>query len=459
MGFLFDQCPGAQGVVMGIGALTAIGAATIGFAQNDIKKVLAYSTVSQLGFMFMAVGAGAYWVAIFHVMTHAFFKACLFLGSGSVIMGCHHEQDIRKMGGLKQYMKWTYVTFGISSLALAGVPPLSGFFSKDEILWQVFNAKQIPYGVNLFAYVCGLAGAFCTAFYMTRLVAKTFWGDYRGLALQHSGGGHDEGHHGAPGHSGHDAPHDAGAHHEEEEHHGGGLPKESPWTMVVPLVVLMLAAIGGGFVGLPHAMTGKASMLETWLDHTFQKSAHHEEAPKHEEEPKKGHEEHGDTTTEFLLMGLSVVIGLGGIFAGLSFHQWNPKKAEDWVQRNAGLYEAAKNKYYVDEFYEATFIAGVLAANQVCARFDNGVVDGAVNAAGDIADQVSHYSGLFDNEVVDGAVNGVADVIMVSGQKIRTLQTGNIKNYLTFALVSALAIIAGFSVWSHWEMIEGFFKK
>jgi NADH-quinone oxidoreductase subunit L len=433
MGFLFDQSVEAQTVVAVVGGLTAVFSALIGFAQNDIKKVLAYSTVSQLGFMFMAVGVGAYWVAIFHVMTHAFFKACLFLGSGSVIMGCHHEQDVRKMGGLRKLMPLTYWTFFISWLAIAGVPGLSGFFSKDEILWVVFSG-HLPFGLNYAVYGLGIAGAFCTAFYMTRLMAKTFWGEFRSAgAVAHSGGG---------------VEHAAPAHHEEEhEHHPSGPPHESPWQITLPLAVLAGMAIVGGYVGLPRLWTGHASIIEEWLHHSFAWQA-----------PHVSEYSHG---VEWTLMALSVAVGALGIWLAwkFDFHKAESKKAEEWARRNDQLYQAALNKFYVDEIYEATVLRGVLSMNQACARFDNEAVDGLVNLAGDATDQTSHVAGIFDNEVIDGMVNGVADGVMIAGRNFRRAQTGNIRAYLTFAVLAALGLIAIFSVWFHWAQIKDLFGK
>src|SRR5712671_5291025 len=220
-------------VVAVIGAFTAIFAATIGITQNDIKKVLAYSTVSQLGFMFLACGVGAFAIGIFHVMTHAFFKALMFLGAGSVINGMHHEQDMRRMGGLRKYMPYTYWTFMAGWLAICGIIPFSGFWSKDEILWRTASTTHIPIGWLL--WIVATIAATCTAFYMTRLMAMTFWGRYRGDDQQES---HGDDH--APGK------------HEKHPH----VPHESPKSMWVPLVVLAILATVGGLVGISTAFTG-----------------------------------------------------------------------------------------------------------------------------------------------------------------------------------------------------------
>src|SRR5918999_5026897 len=247
-------------VVAVVGAFTAIFAATIGITQNDIKKVLAYSTVSQLGFMFLACGVGAFVIGIFHVMTHAFFKALMFLGAGSVIHGMHHEQDMRRMGGLKKYMPYTYLTFLAGWLASCGIIPFSGFWSKDEILWKTVSTDVAPIGWLL--WIIGTIAATCTAFYMTRLVAMTFWGKERFLEAP-AGGQADEAHAQAytEGHAPHDAVvpaagdrprHEPGEHVGPVDHHVH-IPHESPPSMWVPLVVLAVLATIGGLVGIGPA--------------------------------------------------------------------------------------------------------------------------------------------------------------------------------------------------------------
>src|SRR5260370_21188132 len=214
----------AMMVVAIIGTLTALFAATIGIAQTAIKKVLGYSTVSQLGYMFMACGVGAFSAGIFHLMTHSFFKGLLFLAAGSVIHGVGGEQDMRKMGGLRVYMPWTFATMGIATLAIAGIPPLAGFWSKDEILWKAFNASWVY-------WLIGVVTAFITSFYMFRLMYMTFGGEYRGAVAQK-----------AHGHDAHDHGHG----------HGHGEPHESPWVMLGPLVVLAVLSFVGGWVGIHH---------------------------------------------------------------------------------------------------------------------------------------------------------------------------------------------------------------
>ncbi|HYM99562.1 MAG TPA: NADH-quinone oxidoreductase subunit L, partial [Aestuariivirgaceae bacterium] len=274
---IFQHSQTMMMVVALVGAATALFAATIGITQNDIKKVLAYSTVSQLGFMFMACGVGAFAIGIFHVMTHAFFKALMFLGAGSVIHGMHHEQDMRRMGGLKKYMPYTYLTFLAGWLAICGIIPFSGFWSKDEILWNAASTRYIP--VGWLVWMVGTIAATCTAFYMTRLVAMTFWGREKFLDAP-AGGEADEAHasaydkglkpHDARMESAGDRPrHEPGEHvgplHDEPAPHPGShdghahgvhTPHESPPSMWVPLAVLAILATIGGFIGISTAFTG-----------------------------------------------------------------------------------------------------------------------------------------------------------------------------------------------------------
>jgi NADH-quinone oxidoreductase subunit L len=292
MHFLFDLAPEIQTVIAIVGALTALVAATIGLLQNDIKKVLAYSTVSQLGLMFLALGCGAYEVAVFHVVTHAFFKACLFLGSGSVIHALHGEQDMRNMGGLKKVMKITYVTFLISSLAISGIPVFSGFFSKDEILMVAFHH-------NKFLWVIASIASIMTAFYMFRLLYLTFFREFRGT--------------------------------EEQKHH----LHESPALITFPLIVLAILAAVGGLLSLPGN-----SWLNAYLAPVFN---------------KVGHEEHHLGSTEYMLMGIAVVGALVGIaIAYAKFIRQGKVPAND--EEITGLSKVIYNKYYVDEIYDSLFV-------------------------------------------------------------------------------------------------------
>src|ERR1700727_55579 len=307
---IFQHAPIALTVVAIIGTLTAFFAATIGIAQTDIKKVLAYSTVSQLGYMFMACGAGAFSAGIFHLMTHAFFKGLLFLGAGSVIHAVGGEQDMRKMGGLRSYIPWTFLTMATATLAIAGIPPFAGFWSKDEILWKAFSSG--PAG-QVF-WLIGLITAFITSFYMFRLLFLTFFGDYRGAQA-------DE--HGSDAH-GHDS-------------HGHGEPHESPMVMLVPLMILALLSVIGGLVGI-------GNRFEHFLEPVF--GAGITEAA-------------GETAsrgTELLLMGISVAVALAGLILAWVLYVSKPYLPQKVADSLGSLYEAVLNKYYVDELYAKLFV-------------------------------------------------------------------------------------------------------
>jgi NADH-quinone oxidoreductase subunit L len=401
---LYTLAPDTQMVVMVIGALTAFIAATIGTAQYDIKKVLAYSTVSQLGFMFIAMGAGAYAAGVFHLMTHAFFKACLFLGSGSVIHAMHHEQDMRKMGGLKQWMPITYWTFLISTLAISGIFPLSGFISKDSILWEAFaNHHHIIWGI-------GLCGALLTAFYMFRAVFMTFHGEFRG------------------------------DHHTREHLH------ESPPAMTVPLIILAALAAVAGLLNWPIALHPLLPFLpvagfEQWLRPVLGKdiSVAHGAAP---------HEGHHLDPIEYATMALSLAIAVTGILIARQMYlnkRWSP----DRVASLAGgrLYQWVYDKYYVDEFYQAVFVNGLLAVTRAAAWFDQYVIDFIVNASAKVTTWISWLDGLFDNYVVDGAVNGVAWLSALLGGRVRRLQTGSINGYLYVIVIAVLGVMVAQLWW------------
>ena len=425
MNFVFSMAPGALTVVAVVGGLTALFAGTIGLAQNDIKKVLAYSTVSQLGFMFMGVGVGAYAAGIFHLMTHAFFKACLFLGSGSVIHGMGGEQDIRKMGGLKKYMPVTFWTFVIASLAISGFPLLAGFWSKDEILWKAFatHALVIP---GPLIWAMGIIAAGFTAFYMTRLVVLTFLGEPRfAKAEEH----HDE----------HDA-HDA---HSGGHGHGHGTPHESPPSMTIPLIVLAILSVLGGFVGM-GAWTHLPNWFESWLAPVF--SGEHGHAA-----------EHAVPIMEYVMVAVSVAVGLGGIFMGLKVYLWGKgRSAEAFATRYREVYELVRDKYRVDEMYKATVVEPLLDLNEVLGRTDNVVVDGAVNKSASITASASVGTGFFDNEVVDGGVNAAAKASQAAARSARRLQTGNIRQYLATALVGGLLVIGIFALWTYRDAFRGY---
>ena len=323
---LYRLSPTAMMVVAIVGALTALFAATIGLRQFDIKKVLAYSTVSQLGFMFIGVGVGAFSAGVFHLVTHAFFKACLFLGSGSVIHAMSGEQDVRNMGGLKSKIPQTYLTFLIATIAIAGFPPLSGFFSKDEILASAWVTPYFP-GVGKLIYILGTIAAFCTSFYMYRLVYLTFFGKFRGT--------------------------------HEQEHH----LHESPATMTIPLWILAALSVFGGLLGLPHVIGH--NFLAEWLHPIIP-----EVAGTHGEL-------HIASSVEWLVMGLSTLIAIAGWFFAMRLYR-DRGTASDvaFENRSPGLARAIENKWYVDELYGATIVRPLAGISRFFWKGVDALIDG-----------------------------------------------------------------------------------
>jgi NADH-quinone oxidoreductase subunit L len=391
LNFLFVLTPVAMTVIAVTGALTALFAATIGLFQYDIKKVLAYSTISQLGFMFMAVGVGAYWAGIFHLLTHAFFKACLFLGSGSVIHAMHHAlhhtkdhhtdpQDMRNMGGLARYLPTTRWTYLAACFAISGFPFMSGFFSKDEILWKSFsNGNTLIPGQVIWAI--GITAAVLTAFYMFRSYFMTFSGSFR---------------------SGH-----------ETEHH----LHESPKSITVVLQILGVLSIAGGLIGLPH-LWHLPNALEHWLEPVFAAA-------------QNLHWHHYGVGTEWLLMLTSVLIAFAG--AGLAMSLYKDARSRvpaQFIEKFPALHRIIYNKYYIDEFYQATFIRLTLWLSRASDWFDKTVIDGLVNGVAWVGKKVGFASGAHDMAVIDGAVNGIARATGAGGQALRKLQTGRIQTYL-----------------------------
>jgi len=397
--FLFSMAPATLTVVATVGMATALLAATIGTAQNDIKKVLAYSTVSQLGFMFLAMGVGAYAAGIFHLMTHAFFKACLFLGSGSVIHAMGGEQDMRKMGGLRAHLPATSFTFIVATLAICGIPPLAGFFSKDEILWQALSS---PHG-SAFLHFGGLVAAGFTAFYMFRQVFMVFFGECR--ADEHT------------------------------KHH----LHESPPSITVPLWILAGGAAVMGLLWIPNVWTP----FEHWLAPVM--GMHPDVAPA----LAAAHEAHEDFALEIALMALSVAVaGIGIAVAYLMYYRKAiPPDAVAGLARGS-IYRTVFNKYWVDEVYELVFVRGLaIGGARVLAWFDTHVIDGLVDGAAAVGRGVGWFIGIFDDGVVDGAVNGVADGAYVAGRSLRRLQSGAITAYL---YVIAIGVLGG--VFLYWSM-------
>lgn len=369
---LYTLAPVSQTLVAIIGLATAIFAATIALKQNDIKKVLAYSTVSQLGYMFLGLGVGAYTGAVFHVMTHAFFKALLFLGAGSVIHAMHHEQDIRKMGGLKKHMPITHITFLLACLAIAGIPPFSGFFSKDEILMAAYSNNPIFYYV-------GLGGALMTAFYMFRLYSLTFLGSFRGT--------------------------------HEQEHH----LHESPAAMTIPLIVLAVLSVVGGFVGIPEVFAVDAHSLENFLSPIFAESS------------KLAHEHHLTHSQEYIMMGVSTILIIGIIvFAVTKF-----KKASNIQDENSGIGKVLENKWYVDELYDTVIVKPL---HLLSVFFKN----------------------ILEKNIIDGMVNGVGKIVGYGSRQLRLLQSGQVGNYI---LVMVMVMVIFILIWFNDLTIMKFLKK
>ena len=414
---IFVHAPTAMFIVAIIGAATALFAATIGLAQNDIKKVLAYSTISQLGYMFLACGVGAFIAAIFHVITHAFFKALLFLGSGSVIHGMHHEQDMRRMGGLKKYMPITFATMVTGWLAISGIPIFAGFFSKDEILWKTWSAPgfSIPGGFNKALWGIGALTALLTAVYMTRMMVMTFWGNER---FRDS----------------HAEPHDAG------HGHGPVEPHESPWIMTIPLIVLAVLSTIGGFIGVPYALSSfVTSSNVNYIEHTLEPvvakipgSNHEAAAPGHvapsaDPESATTHslneasagatEVHAaeELNAERLLALVSILIAAAGIGLG-----WLTFKRRPLLQ----LPSILENKYYVDEIYDATLIHPIEAVSR----------EGLWK--------------IFDVGVIDGLLHGIGDAVTEAGRLGRYLQAGLLRGYAAIILFGALILIGIFAFFS-----------
>jgi len=388
---IFVHAPTAMFIVAIIGAATALFAATIGLAQNDIKKVLAYSTISQLGYMFLACGVGAFVAAIFHVITHAFFKALLFLGSGSVIHGMHHEQDMRRMGGLKKYMPITFATMLTGWLAISGVPIFAGFFSKDEILWKTWSAA----GMGSFAKVLWAIGAitaFLTAIYMTRMMVMTFWGEERFRNVQP-------------------------IHHEHEEknnHHGPVVPHESPWSMTIPLIVLAVLSTVGGFIGVPYAFVNRdVNVIEHTLEPAIAKMPG-SETTEHTDEHAvvSTADEHAHVGEERLLAGVSVAIALLGLGLGWVLFQRRPLMQMPRI---------LENKYYVDEIYDKALIGPI----------ETGSREGLWK--------------IFDIGVIDGSLHALGDAVTELGRLARWLQAGFVRAYAAIILVGALILIGVFA--------------
>jgi NADH-quinone oxidoreductase subunit L len=358
---VFMLAPNTMMVIASIGAFTAIFAASIGMTQWDIKKVLAYSTVSQLGYMFLACGVGAFGAALFHLMTHAFFKALMFLGSGSVIHAMHEEQDIRKMGGLRKYLPITHITFLLGWLAIIGMPPFAGFFSKDEILWMAFHS---PRGHVVF-WIMGFAGALMTAFYMTRLMALTFWGQSR-------------------------VP--------KEIH-----PHESPPTMTIPLIVLAILSVIGGWIGIPHVIGSilpgdPGNTLEKWLE------------PLMTQVPGLAE---GEVSQEWTLMGVSVVFAAISAIIAYLFYTSQKEKPVSLARALGGFYRLVADKYRIDELYAFAIIRPLVRGSE----------------------KLWFY---IDVNFIDKATYVLSDLIRGGGNFSRSLQNGNIQRYALYVSIGVV---------------------
>jgi len=395
---LYQLTPHTSTIVAAVGAFTAILAATIALVQNDIKRVLAYSTVSQLGYMFLALGVGAYWVAVFHLFTHAFFKALLFLGSGSVIHALGGEQDMRRMGALKNKIPVTHWTMLVASIAIAGIPGLAGFFSKDEILWQAYSSPQ---GSNVL-WAVGLVTAGLTAFYMFRLMNLTFYGKSRV------------------------AP-------EVEAH-----IHESPLTMTLPLSILAVGSVLAGWIRVPKVwpLPEDFQLLERWLEPAFASAA-----------AEAVHEGAHNADVEWILMAVSVAVALIGISIARYFYHHRPEIPDSLEARLKPLHGVLLNKWYVDEIYDFLFVNGFAkGGGRLFGAFDRNVVDGGVNGAGWITRLSSNISIWWDTWIVDGAVRLSSLLVKISSYPVRIVQTGRVQAYALFVVVGALAFFGYYMI-------------
>jgi NADH-quinone oxidoreductase subunit L len=381
---LYSLAPLTLTVIATIGIATSIIASTIALTQNDIKRVLAYSTISQLGYMFLGVGVGAYGAAMFHLMTQAFIKALLFLGAGSVIHALAGEQDMRKMGGLRRLMPYTFWTYAIGVMAISGAPLTAAFFSKDEILWQSFSSVHGSPVLWMF----GVAGSGLTALYMFRQFFLVFFGDCRA------------------------------------DSHAKAHIHESPEVMTIPLMLLAIGSILAGWIGLPAIFGG--SRFTEWL------------------EPVLGelHEVHASAALEEILMAISVTVAALGFYLAYLIYYKQKVAAERFSSLAAGLpYRLSLNKYYVDEIYHILFVRGTLLLSRMGAWIDQYIIDFIVDGSAKTTAFISWFNGLFDNYVVDWVVNKVADLTFDAGDKFRKVQTGNINTYLYVILGAVVAVI------------------
>ena len=394
--WIYQLAPEALAVVAVVGALTALFAASIGLVQNDIKRVLAYSTVSQLGYMFLALGVGAFAAGVFHLMTHAFFKALLFLGSGSVIHAMHHEQDMRKMGALKNKIPVTFLTMAIGTLAIAGTPGLAGFFSKDEILWQAFSSEH----GHILLWLIGAIVAGMTSFYMFRLLFMTFYGESR------------------------------------VDHHTEAHIHESPKVMTVPLMVLAVGSVLAGYIGLPKWLG--PNLFEHWLEPVFEPvqaaAAATEEAAHH------------SAGLEIGMAAVSVAIAVVGFLIAYTTYAKKSDRAERVAAQFKGLYQALLNKWYVDELYDALWVNRAKDLGRGLWRFDSKIVDGLVNETAVTTVKSAVGSGWWDRWIVDGLVRFAGGFVKTASWPIRLSETGYTQNY-ALVMIFGVLILVGYVLW------------
>ena len=459
--------PDALHVIAFIGAFTAFMAATIAITQNDIKRVLAYSTVSQLGYMVLGLGVGAYSAALFHLVTHAFFKACLFLGSGAIIHAMHHEQDMRWMGGLRKHMPWTFATFTLATLALAGLPLTSGFMSKDAILAGAIGFANVEGGGIFYLIpVLGFFSAMLTAFYMGRQIWLVFFGESR-THLKPV----DNHHHGHDAHGGHDD------HHDTHEVH------EVSWNMRAPLVILAVLSVfivyspnpldgaEGWFMKMiktPATVVGPANhncevikivtvpvvaeVLPSAGVHGAVTAGEHASAKEGEHtfadlrQAEIAHGAHAAHFPAIYISSIMVVLGISLAFIVYVFRIIDPEKTAQLIRP---LYLFSLNKWYWDEIYQATFIKGSVVLSKMLSWFDAKVVDGIVNGVALIVKNFAFANNSFDKYVVDGLVNFTAFSVNTTGAVLRKLQTGKVQTYV----VMLLLVVFGYFVFYFTRLI------
>ncbi len=446
MNFVFALSPETMTIIAVVAALTAFFAATIGFFQHDIKKVLAYSTVSQLGFMFIGVGVGAYWTGLYHLLTHAFFKATLFLASGAVIYGCHHNQDMLKMGGLKKVQPITEKAYLYACVCISAAPIFflgNGFFSKDEILWNAFRAGGNLLIPGWIIWLVGWVSAAGTAFYMWRSYYMTFTGTYRGDLAHAAADAHGHAAHAVDPHH----PVDPDAHHvshadEDEDdkahdHHGGppiNAPRSMTWVLAA-LSVGSFLSIGLGFWAplghLLHWSTISTPALEHWLSPALPAAA-----------ITAARQVPYGAGVEWTLIFASVAVALGGWALARALYKdaksTTPARLlEAWPK----LHHVVYNKYFVDEIYAKTVLAGVAWLREALAWFDQTILDGIVNGVGSLGRALAVIEGAVDKYVVDGLVNLVGRLVLGFGQQVRALQTGRLQTYLYGILAGTLLVI------------------